>query len=124
MTLKIDPLKIIDNNFIFLYKKIEKSNLYAMNSKLNFHILKRLLLMEQSWNNVVHLASRNLRILRRNGKVDDFWQLDTERKQLVPLKDHNGNITGYGVWLWAYMNREYPHELKIRSISELLKLNP
>jgi len=81
-------------------------------------------LMEQDWNAVKHLADRYLCIKRKNGSVDNYWQLDSERKELVPLKDHSGRIIGYGVWLWAYMNIEYPHRLKIRPISELLALNP
>jgi len=77
----------------------------------------------KSWNDVEHLKDRELRIHRKNGTVQDFWRLDLEHKDLVPLRDYRGHITDYGVWLWAYMNSEYPHRLKLRSISELLELN-
>jgi hypothetical protein len=80
--------------------------------------------MEQNWDDVKHLAGRNLCICMSDGSVEDFWQLDTERRELVPLRDYSGNITGYGVWLWSYMNIEFPRELKIRPISELLSFNP
>jgi len=78
-----------------------------------------------SWESCVgHLSDRELCIRLKSGSIQNFWRLDTTRKELVPLNDHHGKITGYGVWLWAYMNTEYPREIKMRSISELLKLNP
>jgi len=73
---------------------------------------------------IKHLEGRELCIRRRNGTVQNFWQLDLNYKELVPLRDYSGNITDYGVFLWAYMNSAYPHKLKVRSISELLELNP
>ena len=78
----------------------------------------------QRWEDVAHLAGRDLRIYMSDGSIKDYWQLDTENKDLWPLKNSHGKIVGYKVWLWAYMNCEYPRELKMRSISELLELNP
>jgi hypothetical protein len=79
--------------------------------------------IKQSWKDVEHLSDCELRIMRSNGSIDDYWRLDLENKNLVPFKDHNGRIVEYGVYLYAFMNLEYPRESKIRPISELLKLN-
>jgi len=79
--------------------------------------------LKQSWKDVEHLSDYQLCIKRSNGSIDDYWRLDLENKNLVPYKDSYGKIVEYGVYLYKFMNLEYPKEYKIRPISELLKLN-
>ncbi len=73
---------------------------------------------------IQHLVGRELRVRQDDGSITGYWNLDESRKDLVPFFDHTGEVVEYGVWVWKYMNLEFPQEFEICLISDLLELNP